>query len=54
METEPLPEDSPLWDVPNLILTPHVAGGRPRRAAAFLADQLTRWRAGETPRNLAR
>ena len=22
-ETEPLPESSPLWDVPNLILTPH-------------------------------
>lgn len=24
---EPLPADSPLWDVPNLLLTPHVAGG---------------------------
>lgn len=24
---EPLPEDSPLWDIPNLLLTPHVAGG---------------------------
>ena len=24
---EPLPEDSPLWDVPNLLLTSHVAGG---------------------------
>ena len=23
---EPLPEDSPLWDVPNLLLTPHVSG----------------------------
>lgn len=51
METEPLPEDSPLWDVPNLILTPHVAGGRPRGAAQFLADQLTAWRAGEPLRN---
>ncbi len=27
--TEPLPSDSPLWDAPNTILTPHVAGGRP-------------------------
>ncbi|QKD80349.1 NAD(P)-dependent oxidoreductase [Actinomyces marmotae] len=26
---EPLPADSPLWDAPNLILTPHGAGGRP-------------------------
>lgn len=24
---EPLPEDSPLWDIPNLFITPHVAGG---------------------------
>ncbi|WP_206074601.1 NAD(P)-dependent oxidoreductase [Antribacter gilvus] len=46
METEPLPADSPLWDAPNLILTPHVAGGRPRRAAQFLAEQLTAWRSG--------
>lgn len=25
-EQEPLPEDSPLWEAPNLIITPHVAG----------------------------
>lgn len=25
-ETEPLPADSPLWNVPNLLITPHVAG----------------------------
>lgn len=24
---EPLNEDSPLWDIPNLLLTPHIAGG---------------------------
>ena len=24
-ETEPLPEDSPLWTTPNLIITPHVS-----------------------------
>jgi len=23
---EPLPEDSPLWKMPNVILTPHIAG----------------------------
>jgi len=26
-ETEPLPADSPLWDVENLLITPHDAGG---------------------------
>lgn len=26
-ETEPLPPDHPLWDAPNLVLTPHVSGG---------------------------
>ena len=25
-EQEPLPKDSPLWEAPNLIITPHVAG----------------------------
>lgn len=25
-EIEPLPSDSPLWDAPNLLITPHVAG----------------------------
>ena len=26
-EPEPLPEDHPLWDAPNTIITPHVTGG---------------------------
>ena len=26
-DPEPLPEDHPLWDAPNLILTPHISGG---------------------------
>jgi len=52
METEPLPAESPLWETPNLILTPHVAGGRPRGAARFLAEQLESWRTGTALRNV--
>ena len=53
---EPLPEDSPLWDIPNLILTPHVAGGMrlelTRRACIEAAqDNLRRWLAGEPLKN---
>ncbi len=42
-ETEPLPPDSALWDAPHLVLTPHVAGGRPQGAAAFVTDQVRAW-----------
>lgn len=45
-ETEPLPADSPLWDAPNLLLTPHVAGGRPQGAARFVAEQLAAYMDG--------
>jgi phosphoglycerate dehydrogenase-like enzyme len=34
-ETEPLPKDSPLWDIPNLIIVPHAAGGSQYEAAAI-------------------
>lgn len=27
MTPEPLPEDSPLWDAPNCLVTPHISGG---------------------------
>lgn len=29
-EYEPLPPESPLWDVPNLVITPHIAGNTSR------------------------
>lgn len=25
-ETEPLPRESPLWSIPNVVITPHIAG----------------------------
>jgi phosphoglycerate dehydrogenase-like enzyme len=36
-EIEPLPKDHPLWDFPNVILTPHTAGYSPVIAARHLA-----------------
>lgn len=49
--TEPLPAESPLWDVPNLLISPHVADGVSdwvERFADLFADNLLRWRAGES------
>ncbi|WP_435746183.1 NAD(P)-dependent oxidoreductase [Microbacterium sp. PMB16] len=51
---EPLPTDSPLWDLPNLILTPHAAGGRPLGAAALIEHNLSAHRGGSALRNLVR
>ena len=55
-EPEPLPLDSPLWDIPNLLITPHVAGGirleRTRRACIQMAlDNLRRYLAGKPLEN---
>jgi phosphoglycerate dehydrogenase-like enzyme len=52
---EPLPADHPLWDAPNLILTPHVGGGTAgwqRRAYALVAEQVRRYVAGDPLVNL--
>ncbi|WP_341359205.1 phosphoglycerate dehydrogenase [Georgenia sp. M64] len=38
--TEPLPADSPLWDAPNVVITPHAAGGRPVGADELVAANL--------------
>jgi phosphoglycerate dehydrogenase-like enzyme len=54
---EPLPEDNPLWDMPNVIVTPHSAGGTAlasARAAAVFADNLTRFVGGKPLRNVGR
>jgi phosphoglycerate dehydrogenase-like enzyme len=50
--TEPLPPDSPLWDAPNLLLTPHAAGGRPVGADELIAANLGALLAGRELRNV--
>lgn len=48
-EEEPLPEDSPLWSMDNVVLTPHVAGQAPHyadRALSIFLDNLGRFRRG--------
>lgn len=49
--TEPLPADSPLWAEPNLIITPHAAGGRPLGAADLIRRNVTAMLAGEPVTN---
>lgn len=46
-DPEPLPSDSPLWDAPRLLITPHGAGGRPVGASERIAENLRRLDAGE-------
>jgi phosphoglycerate dehydrogenase-like enzyme len=49
-EVEPLPGDSPLWDMPNVILSPHVAGGGSTGYVMhrnLFKQNLERFRAGE-------
>jgi phosphoglycerate dehydrogenase-like enzyme len=53
---EPLPAASPLWALPNVIVTPHSAGfsdGNAVRVRHVFLDNLRRWNAGEPLRNLA-
>jgi phosphoglycerate dehydrogenase-like enzyme len=54
-EPEPPPAGHPLWTVPNLLLTPHVAAsveGYERRAYAVVAAEIARYAAGERLHNL--
>lgn len=51
-EQEPLLEDSPLWDIGNLLITPHVAGGSQFEAKIIqeiFAENLGRYLRGEFP-----
>ncbi|KAI1620025.1 glyoxylate reductase [Exophiala viscosa] len=49
--TEPLPEDSPYWTAPNVIVSPHGAGGRPQDPATLIAYNLRRFLAGQELKN---
>lgn len=54
-EQEPLPDGSPLWQMENVILTPHVSGFTPvydERATDLFAENLRRYLAGESLLNV--
>ena len=54
-EKEPLPSDSELWGLDNVLLTPHISGGTPRymeRAVGLFCENLRRYLAGEPLRNV--
>ncbi len=54
-ETEPLPVDNPLWNYPNVLISPHcssVYDGWEKRSAQMFAENLTRWRSGEQLNNI--
>jgi phosphoglycerate dehydrogenase-like enzyme len=56
-ETEPLPAESPLWDLPNVILTPHnasVSDGNDGRSVAIFIANLERYARGEPMENVFR
>ena len=49
-DPEPLPADHPLWQAPNVIITPHVAAGSDKlliRLLAVAEENLRRYLAGE-------
>ncbi|RME78568.1 MAG: D-2-hydroxyacid dehydrogenase [Chloroflexi bacterium] len=54
-QTEPLPPDSPLWQMDNVIISPHVSGFTPlydERASDLFAENLRRFLAGRPMINL--
>jgi len=54
-QTEPLPENSPLWRMDNVIITSHYSGSTPQynsRAMEIFLDNLRRYQANEPLRNV--
>ena len=50
VEDEPPGPEHPIWSVPSAVVTPHIAGGSPRRADAVIdhfCENLRRYRSGE-------
>ena len=53
-EPEPLPEDSPLLDMPNVWISPHLAGSQGTELARmtdYVIEEIRRWSAGEPALN---
>jgi phosphoglycerate dehydrogenase-like enzyme len=54
-DPEPLPPESPLWDMENAIITSHTSGGTPKywdRAFGILHENIRRYIAGEPLQNV--
>lgn len=54
-EREPLPRESPLWDMPNVIATPHVSGtptNYTERVFSIVSENIERFLKGQTLRNI--
>ncbi|WP_442785215.1 D-2-hydroxyacid dehydrogenase [Amycolatopsis sp. H20-H5] len=54
-DIEPLPSESPLWTLPNVLVSPHMSGdflGWRNALVEVFAGNFTRWRAGEALHNV--
>lgn len=54
-DPEPLPADHPLWDAPNVLISPHVGGGTNgwrQRGYVLIKDQVARYLADEPLANV--
>jgi phosphoglycerate dehydrogenase-like enzyme len=54
-DPEPLPSESPLWQMENVIITGHTSGSSPHnssRLADIVTDNATRFQAGQPLRNV--
>lgn len=54
VDPEPLPADHPLWKMPNVVITPHIAGvsdARQERQRVLVLDNLSRFASGRALKN---